>query len=1397
MYRSRKLNRPAALLSIVLSLILIAGMMPPSVFAEVKAEESSAAKAQASGSAAEAQAEQAQVPEEGTCVPGEVIVVFRAGAVKDKKLSIEAATALENVGDDFGSTMGSAGEEAEAAKDAKSEINILKESLGDDFTIEDSIAVDEDLIMALVKSEKYKTEVLIEKLSENEDVESAEPNYVSEQRSYEYSLDDQLAQYAYGTNSPEDVNKAGRNVSSRGEDPAKAVSIRSGSVTDFQKDHSGEKEVVVAVVDSGINYDHEELKNMLWVNDPEKTGLEGQYGFNFEDNDVDVKDTHGHGTHCSGIIAAQANNGKGIAGVASGTNVKIMMCACSTSDTDPEREIVSAIYRRTGALYYVLRAKQAGVNVVAASCSWGSPGECNAYNHILNKLGEAGVLTFVAAGNEAQDIDVDNYSPEGSDSPYTVIVGSANIDGKPSAFTNIGRSNMDVFSPGSNILSAAISSNYFPNLYTAEERAGHTEYYGQFSSGEGGTEIGAYDAELGTEKVIPDTAGEGVKPFGAAKFFAQDRGLDEEEEGESGSAARGDTTCELSISSDKTFTDNYPEGSALKPGSLKVTIKNARYGKKYFLYFPYAKNHATTGLDNTRYSIDIIEQYQEGDFQAEICGGEIVKYDMGGKAVCKALDSAGIGSDEMNDREMEHFAPASDGTWDKKLLSWEEADPEKTDVVETGIGISIAPESPTREMTEKDWAFLEEAHDITVYIDALGVSRPVTEEGKTPDDVFPADSSYVLMSGTSQATPAAAGAYAVLASLYPMEDGQDPAEYARENRNRLLSLVTRTDELKDLCSTGGYIDLTKIKTETADKKNISITDAVCDMEKETLTLSGIGITPDLKLYARELSVKDAEEVLIADERVSFADDGKSLVISGAKDDLFGRYKEFILKDGAGETRATGSFFTVKGQKPLECVLSEEHKETVLDDENEDGVLLTRSLFTDPDGETLYAFQMNATDLSIKDVGVLYRYDGSVFAQYQGTGLRDSLFDYYEKELGYDRHQLTRGFKVAPWIMKQPLVEGRMLYHLVDTEYSSHRDAEDEDIQRKSYLASMDYTAEHPKWKFMEIQPRSETIAEINGYSSAEVIYGLVGGKIYMLGSPAKGTEDLTEDDKVTFIMSLDVESGEWERLPDYRDVMLSNASTFVKDGKMYIMFADAGDGNHSDDIWVFDGKAIEKLPSGIPFCGRHGTLKNPVGGAACTVKEGFILFNFSVSGAGNVFLYRPDKGTCEPLYYTTNDGLSTAPMSEGAQSAVETKDGLYYIALERDDGNISREDLYLLPKSSHAYKPAYKDDNPMTVTVSGKTVTAAKLKKKPVKVKAVTVRKAEGTVTYRRGKITCAKKLKKSAKAKIKVSSKTGKITLKKGLKKGKYTVAVKVAASGNDYYKAGKKTVKVKITVK
>lgn len=62
---------------------------------------------------------------------------------------------------------------------------------------------------------------------------------------------------------------------------------------------------------------------MMWVN-PGDIGLKGTYGYNFAYKNDDPLDDVGHGTHCAGMIAAQANNGKGVAGIASKANIKIM-----------------------------------------------------------------------------------------------------------------------------------------------------------------------------------------------------------------------------------------------------------------------------------------------------------------------------------------------------------------------------------------------------------------------------------------------------------------------------------------------------------------------------------------------------------------------------------------------------------------------------------------------------------------------------------------------------------------------------------------------------------------------------------------------------------------------------------------------------------------------------------------------------------------------------------------------------------------------------------------------------------------------------------------------------------------------------------------------------------------
>ena len=128
--------------------------------------------------------------------------------------------------------------------------------------------------------------------------------------------------------------------------------------------------------------------------------------------------------------------------------------------------------------------------------------------------------------------------------------------------------------------------------------------------------------------------------------------------------------------------------------------------------------------------------------------------------------------------------------------------------------------------------------------------------------------------------------------------------------------------------------------------------------------------------------------------------------------------------------------------------------------------------------------------------------------------------------------------------------------------------------------------------------------------------------------------------------------------------------------------------------------------------------------------------------------------------------------------------------------------IYVLTYTCLSCKDKYtktmnKAANTLTVKAKKPTVKLKKLKKKNQTIaakNAMTISKARGTVTYA---LSSAKKGKKNFKKYFAVDKKTGKITVKKKLAKGTYKVAIKVNASGNTYYKAGAKTVTVKITVK
>lgn len=224
--------------------------------------------------------------------------------------------------------------------------------------------------------------------------------------------------------------------------------------------------VIVAVVDTGIDTRHEDLKENLWINtneipgngidDDENGYIDDINGINtlIRDNKgratVDVTDTHSHGTHVSGTIAARQNNALGIAGIAS--NVRIMAIrAVPASSDETDIDIAEA---------FIYAAKN-GARII--NCSFGK--RKNEGNRLIPDTlkyiqDTYGVLVIAAAGNDSDNIDIKPIYPASHQNENLLIVASTTENGKMSGFSNYGQLNVDVAAPGTSIYSTVPGNRY-------------------------------------------------------------------------------------------------------------------------------------------------------------------------------------------------------------------------------------------------------------------------------------------------------------------------------------------------------------------------------------------------------------------------------------------------------------------------------------------------------------------------------------------------------------------------------------------------------------------------------------------------------------------------------------------------------------------------------------------------------------------------------------------------------------------------------------------------------------------------------------------------------------------------------------------------------------------------
>jgi subtilisin family serine protease len=289
--------------------------------------------------------------------------------------------------------------------------------------------------------------MVVKSLSQNELVDIIEPNFIY--RINKVPNDPSLG-LLWG------MNNAGQNDSS-GRAGVAGVDIGAEAAWDIT---TGSENVLVAVIDTGIDYNHPDLKDNVWTNAAEANGKPGVdddgngviddiHGASFVRTAVsgDPLDDHGHGSHCSGTIGARGNDGKGIVGV--NWNVRIM--GVKFLDANGSGSLDNALK----AIDY---ASKMGAKVM--SNSWGGGGYSETLKQAIERSNAAGAIFVAAAGNESNNNDANPTYPATYDVPNILTVAAVDNRGQIASFSNYGRNKVHVGAPGVNIYSSVKGGGY-------------------------------------------------------------------------------------------------------------------------------------------------------------------------------------------------------------------------------------------------------------------------------------------------------------------------------------------------------------------------------------------------------------------------------------------------------------------------------------------------------------------------------------------------------------------------------------------------------------------------------------------------------------------------------------------------------------------------------------------------------------------------------------------------------------------------------------------------------------------------------------------------------------------------------------------------------------------------
>ncbi|MCQ8820143.1 S8 family serine peptidase [Pseudoalteromonas agarivorans] len=225
---------------------------------------------------------------------------------------------------------------------------------------------------------------------------------------------------------------------------------------------TGSRDVVVGVIDTGIDYSHSDLASNMWVNSSEVPGdgidndgngfVDDVHGINAITNSGDPMDDEGHGTHVSGTIGASGNNATGVVGV----NHEVSLVGCKFLDAAGNGSTSDAIK----CIDYMVGLKNAGVNLRVLNNSWGGGGYSQALADAIASSEAADLLFVAAAGNDTIDNDVNPHYPSNYENASVLSVASTDQTDNISWFSHYGLTSVDMGAPGSAILSTTPGESY-------------------------------------------------------------------------------------------------------------------------------------------------------------------------------------------------------------------------------------------------------------------------------------------------------------------------------------------------------------------------------------------------------------------------------------------------------------------------------------------------------------------------------------------------------------------------------------------------------------------------------------------------------------------------------------------------------------------------------------------------------------------------------------------------------------------------------------------------------------------------------------------------------------------------------------------------------------------------